>query len=102
VIPHQTLFQYQLDYVWSITLHEKIFTQNVTKVTFTFETSPNTKPKENKVGEAWCIISPPFKNVEGHVPVNPTKLHPHQRFIIWLQASSKQQNWNVRKLGSLV
>jgi len=43
VIPQQTLLQYQLG-------NETLFTQNVTNITFIFETSPNTKPKEKKVG----------------------------------------------------
>jgi len=30
--------------------HEKVFTQNVTSVTFIFETSPNTKREKKKVG----------------------------------------------------
>jgi len=29
---------------------KKLFTQNVTNITFIFETSPNAKPKEKKVG----------------------------------------------------
>ena len=50
MIPHPTLFQHQLTYVWPTIQHEKLFTQNVTNITFIFETSPNTKPKEKKVG----------------------------------------------------
>jgi len=50
VIPHPTLFQHQLTYVWPTIQHEKLFTQNVTNITFILETSPNTKPKEKKVG----------------------------------------------------
>jgi len=50
MIPHQTLFHHQLCYVWPTILHEKFFTQNVTKTTFIFENSPNTKSKEKKVG----------------------------------------------------
>jgi len=44
VIPQQTLLQHQLGY-------ETLFTQNVTNITFIFETSPNIKPKEKKVRE---------------------------------------------------
>jgi len=33
----------------------------VTNITFIFETSPNTKPKEKKVGGTWHIMSPPSK-----------------------------------------
>jgi len=58
VMPHQTLFQPQLGYVWPTTQPEKLFTQNVTNVTFIVETSPNTKPKENKVG-GHGILCPP-------------------------------------------
>ena len=45
--------------------HEKLFTQNVTNSTFIFETSPNTKPKEKKVGGTWHIMSPPSEKVGG-------------------------------------
>jgi len=31
--------------------HEKLFTQDVTNVTFIFETSPNTKPKDEHEGD---------------------------------------------------
>jgi len=55
VIPHQTLFQHQLGYAWPTIQHEKLF---VTYITFIFETSPNTKPKEKKVGGTWHIMSP--------------------------------------------
>jgi len=58
VIPHQTLFQHQLGYVWPTINHEKLFTQNITNSTFIFETSPNTKPKKKKVG-GYGILSPP-------------------------------------------
>jgi len=44
VIPHQTLFQHELGYVWCTSYHKKLFTQNVTNITFIFETSANTKP----------------------------------------------------------
>jgi len=50
VTPHQSLFQHHLGYVWSTIYHEKLFTQNVTNITFIYETSQNTKPKEIKVG----------------------------------------------------
>jgi len=48
----------------------------VTKISFIFETSPNTKPKEKKVGGTWHIMSLPSEKVGGHVPVSPTKLRP--------------------------
>jgi len=58
VIPHDTLFQHQLGYAWPIIYHENLFKQNVTNTTFIFETSPNTKPKEKKVG-GHGILCPP-------------------------------------------
>jgi len=39
----------------------------VTNITFIFETSPNTKPKEKKVGRTWHIMSHPSDKVGGHV-----------------------------------
>ena len=61
MIPHQTVFQHELGYVWPANEHEKLFTQNVTNITFIFETSPITKPKEKKVGGTWHIMSPRLK-----------------------------------------
>jgi len=56
--------------------YEKLFTQNVANITFTFETSPNTKPKEKKWG-AWHIMSPRLKKWGGNVPRVPHQiLHP--------------------------
>ena len=49
MIPQQTLFQHQLGHVWPTIWHEKLLIQNVTNITFIFETSPNTKPKKKKV-----------------------------------------------------
>jgi len=43
----------------------------VTYITFIFETSPNTKPKEKKVGGTWHIMSPPFEKVGGTRPPCP-------------------------------
>jgi len=37
----------------------------VTNITFSFETSPNTKPKNKKWG-AWYIMSPLSEKVGGH------------------------------------
>jgi len=48
----------------------------VTNVTFIVETSPNTKPKENKVGGTWHIMSPRLKKWGDTFPVSPTKLRP--------------------------
>jgi len=65
VIPHQTLFQHQLGYVWPTIKHVKLFTQNVTNITFIFETSPNTKPTETKVGGHGILCPPRLKNWGG-------------------------------------
>jgi len=40
----------------------------VTNITFIFETSPNTKPKEKKVGDMAYYVPPPSEKVGGHVP----------------------------------
>jgi len=48
----------------------------VTKVTFIFETSLNTKPEEKKVWETWSTISLLFEKVGGHISLPPTKLRP--------------------------
>jgi len=56
----------------------------VTNITFIFETPPNTKPKEKKVGGTWHIMSPRLKKWGGHVPRAPTKLRP------WLQPCNVQ------------
>ena len=37
---------------------KKLFTQNVTNITFIFETSPNAKPKEKQVGEHGTLCPP--------------------------------------------
>jgi len=47
----------------------------VTIVTFSFETSPNTKPTR-KGGGTWHIMSPPSKKVGGHVPRVPHQIAP--------------------------
>jgi len=88
VIPHQTLFQHQLGYVRCTTLHEKLFTQNVTNTTFIFETSPNAKPKEKKVGGHGILCPPGWKSGE-HVPRVPHQLAPMARATnIWWRAWS--------------
>ena len=43
--------------------------------TFIFETSPNTKPKEKKVGEHGILYPPPEK-VGGNVPRVPHQIAP--------------------------
>jgi len=48
----------------------------VANTTFIFETSPNTKPKEKKVGGTWHIMSPPSEKVGGHVPRVPHQIAP--------------------------
>jgi len=58
--------------------HEKLFTQNVTNVTFSFETSPNTNPTRKSGGTGtWHIMPPPVWKSGGDTsPVSPTKLRP--------------------------
>jgi len=51
----------------------------MTNITFTFETSTNTKPKEKKVGWTWHIISPRPKKVGGHVLRLPHQIAPMGR-----------------------
>jgi len=53
----------------------KNFTQNVTKITFIFETSPNTKPKEKKMG-GHGVLCPPRLKKGGHVPRIPHQIAP--------------------------
>jgi len=48
----------------------------VTNITFIFETSPNTKRKEKKVGGTWHIMPPSLKKWGDTYPVSPTKLRP--------------------------
>jgi len=48
----------------------------VTNITFIFEISANTKPKEKKVGGTWHIMSPPSEKVGGHVPRVPHQIAP--------------------------
>jgi len=43
----------------------------VTNITFIFETSPNTKPKEKEVGGTWHTMSPPSEKVGGTRPPCP-------------------------------
>jgi len=62
--------------MWPAMEHEKLFTQNVTNITFIFATSPNTKPKEKKVGGYGILCPPPSEKVGEDVPVSPTKLRP--------------------------
>jgi len=47
----------------------------VTNITFIFETSPNTKSKEKKVG-GHGILCPPVWKSGGNVLVSPTTLRP--------------------------
>jgi len=53
----------------------KSSTQNVTNITFIFETSPNKNRKEKKVGDMAYYI-PPHEKVEGHVPRVPHQIEP--------------------------
>jgi len=59
--------------------HERLFTQNVTNVTFSFETSPNTNPTR-KSGGTWHIMSPRLKKWKGHVPRVPHQIAPLPTF----------------------
>jgi len=43
---------------------------------FIFESSPNTKPKEKKVGGTWHIMSPRLKKWGGHVSRVPHQIAP--------------------------
>jgi len=45
----------------------------VTNITFIFETSPNTKPKEKKVGDM-AYYDPLSEKVGGHVPRIPHQI----------------------------
>jgi len=63
----------------------------MTNITFNFKTSPNTQPKEKKVGDMAYYIPPPEKvgdtspwtRPRGHVPVSPTKLRPCNQSSLW-------------------
>jgi len=50
--------------------------KNVTNITFIFETFPNAKPKEKKVGGTRHIISLLSEKVGGHVPRVPHQFAP--------------------------
>jgi len=52
----------------------------VTNITFIFETSPNRKPKEKKVGGHGILCPPSLKKWGDTSPVSPTKL----RLWMWL------------------
>jgi len=55
----------------------------VTNITFIFETSPNTKPKEKKVGVMAYYIPTVWKSGEDTSPVSPTTLRPFVKQICW-------------------
>ena len=61
VIPHDTLFHYQLKF----TTH---LTWNVTNVIFIFANSPNTRPKEKNVGWTEHIMPPVWKTEGARSP----------------------------------
>jgi len=48
----------------------------VTNITFVFETSPNAKPKEKKVGGHGILCPPRLKKWGGHVPLVPHQIAP--------------------------
>jgi len=75
VILHQTLFQHQLGYVWPSIKHKKLFRQNVTNITFIFETSPIQNLKRKKWGNMAYYV-PPSEKVGGQVPRVPHQIAP--------------------------
>ena len=56
--------------------HEKLFTQNVTNVTFSSETFPNTNPMRKKWGGHGILCLPRLRKWRDTSPVSPTKLRP--------------------------
>jgi len=48
----------------------------VTNITFIFETSPNTKPKEKNVGGHGISYPPHLRKWGGHVPCVPHQIAP--------------------------
>jgi len=58
--------------------HEKLFTQNVTNVIFSFETSPNTNPKRKMWEGHVTLCLPRLKKWGGHVPRVPHQIAPMQ------------------------
>jgi len=48
----------------------------MTNITFIFETSPNTKPKEKKVGGHGILCPSRLKKWGGHVPRVPHQIAP--------------------------
>ena len=70
-IPHKALFQHQLDCVWPTNHHEKLFTQNVTNISFIFEASRNAKPEEKKVGDTAYYVPPGWKSGGTRPPCPP-------------------------------
>jgi len=75
VIPHQTLFQHQLGYVWPTIYHEKLFTRNVTNTTFILKSLQIQNLKRKKGGDMAYYVTPSEK-VGGHVPRVPHQIAP--------------------------
>ena len=95
IVAHQTPFQHQFGYCCSRNAaspeksrtdeplrnsnnrvnikHENFFTQHVTNVTFSFETSPNTKPKDKMWGDMAYYVPPFEKSEEDTSPCPPPK-----------------------------
>ena len=53
-------------WTWLCVAYHLTWKLNVTNIIFIFETSPNTKPKDNKVGGTWHIMSPRLKKWGRH------------------------------------
>ena len=57
----------------------------MTNITFIFEASPNTKPKEKKVGGHGILYPPRLKNWAGNVPRVPHQIAP-MILISWVNS----------------
>ena len=57
--------------------------KNVTNITFIFETSLNTKPKDKKWGEHGILCPPRLKKWGGHVPPVPHQIAPMSTHSQW-------------------
>jgi len=86
VIPHQTLFQHQLGYVWPTIKHAKLFTQNVANITYNLKPLQMQNLKRKKREDMAYYVPHVWKSGGHTSPVSPTKLRPRQ------QHKSKQHN----------
>jgi len=64
----------------------------VTNIIFNFETSPNTKPKDKKVGRHGTLCPPVWKSGWDTSPVFPTKLHPWTALLGWFKIHTSDTN----------